>query len=94
VYALTYVQTYGYRADTTVRQEKSERLNLRLTRDEAKILEKLAGAEGMTASELIRSLLRGAFAKRFPRMASKVETPEERFARQIFDLGKPPRGKR
>jgi uncharacterized protein (DUF1778 family) len=75
-------------------QEKSERLNLRLTRDEAKMLETLAGAESMTASELVRSLLRGAFAKRFPRTASPFETPEERFARQMFELDKPARGKR
>jgi mobilization protein NikA len=84
------VITYG----TTLVQEKSERLNLRLTKDETKMLDKLAEAEGMTASELIRSLLRGAFAKRFPRVASPFETPEERFARQIFELDKSGRGKR
>jgi hypothetical protein len=75
-------------------REKSERLNLRLTKDESKMLEKLSGAESLNASELIRSLLRGAFAKRFPRAALPFETPQERFARQIFELERPVRGRR
>jgi hypothetical protein len=68
-------------------QDKTERLNLRLTKDEAKMLEKLSSVEGLTVSELLRSLIRGAFAKRFPNVVSPFETPEERFARQIFELG-------
>lgn len=92
MYTLTYIEAYGYQRHK--RGAREERLNLRLTRDESKMLEKLSGADGMAASELIRPLLRGAFAKRFPGTASPFETPQERFARQIFDLRRPGKGKR
>ncbi len=58
------------------------------------MLGQLATAEKMSMSELVRSLLRGAFAKRFPGVVSPFETSQERFARQIFALETPRRRRR
>ncbi len=45
--------------------ERSERLNVRIAPDEMAMLNALADAEGLSASDVVRTLVRRAYAERF-----------------------------
>ena len=45
--------------------ERSERLNVRIAPEEMAMLNALADAEGLSASDVVRTLVRRAYAERF-----------------------------
>ena len=45
--------------------QRSERLGLRIAPEEVEMLQTLADADGLSASDIVRSLIRRAYAERF-----------------------------
>ncbi len=45
--------------------ERSERLNVRIAPEEIAMLEAVAEADGLSASDVVRTLIRRAYAERF-----------------------------
>lgn len=54
-----------------VKEQQTERIGLRITKSEAKMLEQLSEASGLSMSDVLRMAIRREHAERFGESASK-----------------------
>jgi hypothetical protein len=66
--------------------EETGRIAFRISDDDGKMLEELAEVNGLSASEMVRSMIRATYKLKFPNRAAKYETAPERFEREIVEL--------
>ena len=73
--------------------DRSEKFQIRLTREERQWLEKLADHEGLSASDVVRRLVRAAYIElaesAFPRITDPIKPPP-----RIIRRSKAPRPKK